>query len=183
MPPPNSAFTGFRSPISSAPRRRLQGAGTRPGTWLRAPGRDGGDAPRAGDVAGSLPLVGGGDEEGVDAGVLVVPDLHDELGDAEADVVEQPEQRVVVRGVWGRTAPLAPAHAVPVSPHPRPSPCPHRGYGGCEELRVPSDPSSPPLPKPEPAAGTPRISLPGKVISTSQFSVGTVFIQALWDMM
>lgn len=34
MPPPNSAFTGFRSPISSAPRSKLQGGGTRLGTRL-----------------------------------------------------------------------------------------------------------------------------------------------------
>lgn len=32
MPPPNSAFTGFRSPISSAPRSKLRGEGTQLGT-------------------------------------------------------------------------------------------------------------------------------------------------------
>lgn len=38
MPPPNSAFTGFRSPISSAPRSKLLGEGTWLGT-RRAPRR------------------------------------------------------------------------------------------------------------------------------------------------
>lgn len=123
-------------------------------------GREGGGV----GMGAHAPLVGGGDEEGVGAGVLVVPHLHDELGDAEADVVQQPKQRVVIRGVCRGWAPIRPHGHCPVSaPPPR--------IHGSEELCVPV-----PLPSPAPLA-------PGKVMSTSQFSVGTVFIQALWDMM
>lgn len=42
------------------------------------------------------PFVGGGDKEGVGVSAAVVADLHDELRDAYADVVQQPEQCVVV---------------------------------------------------------------------------------------
>lgn len=42
MPPPNSAFTGFRSPISSAPRSKLQrGDGAGAGLGVRGEGRGG----------------------------------------------------------------------------------------------------------------------------------------------
>lgn len=120
----------------------------------------------AGDAAVTLPLIGGGDKEGVDAGVLVVPNLDDELGDAEADVVQEPEQRMVIGGVWRVTVSvsLSPSTAHS-SPHPSP----------CATIHVPHAGVA--------APGTPSVSVPGKVMSTSQFSVGTVFIQALWDMM
>lgn len=49
--------------------------------------------------AGDSPLIRGGDEEGVGPRAAVVADLHDELGDAHADVVQQPEQRVVIRRI------------------------------------------------------------------------------------
>lgn len=45
------------------------------------------------------PLIRGGNEEGIRTRVAVVADLHDELRDAHADVVQQPQQRVVIRRV------------------------------------------------------------------------------------
>lgn len=40
--------------------------------------------------ASPLLLICGGDKEGVDSGVLVMPDLDDELWDSQPDVVEEP---------------------------------------------------------------------------------------------
>lgn len=37
-----------------------------------------------------LPLIRGGNEEGIGTRVAVVADLHNELGDAHTDVVQQP---------------------------------------------------------------------------------------------
>lgn len=120
----------------------------------------------AGDAAATLPLVGGGDKEGVDAGVLVVPNLDDELRDAKADVVQEPEQRVVIGGVWRVTVSVS---LSPSTAHSSPHPSPRAA------IQVPRAGVA--------APGAPSVSVPGKVMSTSQFSVGTVFIQALWDMM
>lgn len=48
MPPPNSAFTGFRSPISSAPRSKLQ-RGDGAGAGLGVRGGEGEGGGRGGD--------------------------------------------------------------------------------------------------------------------------------------
>lgn len=42
------------------------------------------------------PLIRGGDEEGVGTRVAVVADLHYEFGDPHTDVVQQPQQCVVI---------------------------------------------------------------------------------------
>jgi hypothetical protein len=114
VPPPNSAFTALRRPSSSAPRRRLQGTGeaAQPSTRGRGAGRGRGARGR------DSPLIGGGDEEGVGTRVAVVADLHDELGDAHADVVQQPQQRVVVGGVCGDTGTSGSCPAGPRLAHP-----------------------------------------------------------------
>lgn len=50
---------------------------------------------------GALLLKRGGDEEGVRLGVFVLSDLNADLWDAEADLIQEPQQRVVVYHVCG----------------------------------------------------------------------------------
>lgn len=57
------------------------------GTWK---GRELGGRVSERPEAGDSPLICGCDEEGVGTRVAVVADLHDELRDAHADVVQQP---------------------------------------------------------------------------------------------
>lgn len=50
---------------------------------------------------GSLLLKGGADEEGVRLGVFVLSDLHADLWDAHTDLIQEPQQSVVVDRVYG----------------------------------------------------------------------------------
>lgn len=45
-------------------------------------------------------LISSRDEESIDLGVFVMPDLDDELWDPEPDVVQQPQECVVISCVW-----------------------------------------------------------------------------------
>lgn len=59
--------------------------------------------PTPASCGGTLLLKGGGDEEGVRLGVFVLSDLNADLGDAHADLVQEPQQSVVVDHVCGET--------------------------------------------------------------------------------
>lgn len=46
------------------------------------------------------------DEEGVRLGVFMLPNLNADLRDAEANLVQEPQQSVVIDGIWRGKHPL-----------------------------------------------------------------------------